>query len=67
MKVLTIILIIAAVAMIAFNVTMLDYNNLLEGDSLVAVIGIFAALCAILLLAIFYQSKKIQQKIKEKE
>lgn len=67
MKALTIILILVAVAMIGFNVTMLDLNNPFSGDSLIAVIGIIAAFCAILLLMIFYQSKKIQQKIKEKE
>ncbi|QLE01274.1 hypothetical protein HX109_06725 [Galbibacter sp. BG1] len=67
MKVFTIILIVVAFAMIGINVTMLDFNNLLVGDSLVAIIGIVASLCAILLLAIFYQSKRIQQKIKEGE
>ncbi|WP_456868151.1 hypothetical protein [Galbibacter sp. BG1] len=66
MKALTIILILVAVAMIGFNVTMLDLNNPFAGDSLIAVIGIIAAFCAILLLMIFYQSKKIQQKVKEK-
>ncbi|MDG3583222.1 MULTISPECIES: hypothetical protein [Galbibacter] len=67
MKILTIILILFAVAMIGFNVTMLDFDSPFQGDSLIAVIGIIASLCAILLLSIFYQSKKIQDKLKEQE
>ena len=66
MKASTIILVLVAVVMIGFNITMLDFNNPFEGDSLIAIIGITAAFCAILLLAIFYQSKKIQQKIQQK-
>ncbi|MCX2681276.1 hypothetical protein OOZ15_15090 [Galbibacter sp. EGI 63066] len=67
MRIFTILLILFAVAMIAVNVTMLNFDNPFQGDSLIAIIGIVAALCAVLLLIIFNQSKKIQQKIKEKE
>ena len=37
-----------------------------EGDSIVALIGIFAALCAIILLLIFMTSKKIEKKVGKK-
>lgn len=65
-KTLNIILIVLAMALMAYNVTMVDFQNPLEGDSTVALIGILAPLCAIALLLIFRTSKKIQQKIGEK-
>jgi hypothetical protein len=43
---------------------MLDFSNLFEGDSLVALIGIAAAMCAMLILLIFRMSKKIEEKLK---
>ncbi|NER13096.1 hypothetical protein GWK08_06575 [Leptobacterium flavescens] len=65
MRILTVILIVLAVCLIGYNVTRLDFNALFEGDSMVAVIGIVASLCAILLLLIFTVSKKIEKKVKE--
>ncbi|MGB7396089.1 MAG: hypothetical protein WA913_17035 [Pricia sp.] len=64
-KTLTIILIVLALALIAFNVTLIDFENPFEGDSTVALIGILAALCAIILLLIFRASKKVQRKMNE--
>jgi len=66
MKTFIVILVLVAFSMIGVNITMLDFENPLVGDSLVAVIGIGASMSAILLLAIFWQSKRIQQQIKEK-
>ncbi|EKF56650.1 hypothetical protein I215_00510 [Galbibacter marinus] len=66
MKTFVVILVLIAVSMIGVNITMLDFDNPLEGDSLVAVIGIGAALAAVLLLAIFWQSRRIQELIKDK-
>jgi len=62
-KTLVIILIVVAVALIAYNVTIVNFENLFEGDSIVALIGIAASLCAIALLLIFITSKKIKDKI----
>lgn len=62
-KTLTIILIVLAVALIAYNVTLVNFENPLEGDSIIALIGIVASLCAIVLLLIFMTSKKIQDKV----
>ncbi|WP_026978534.1 hypothetical protein [Flavobacterium tegetincola] len=62
MKIFTIILIVLAIALIIFNITMLDFNNLLKGDSLVGLIGIMASVCAVLILVIFRMSKAIQDK-----
>ncbi|QWX83790.1 hypothetical protein H0I23_15260 [Cellulophaga sp. HaHaR_3_176] len=64
-KVITSVLILIAVALIAYNTTHLNIDNLFEGDSIIALIGIVASLCAIVLLVLFMLSKKIQQKIKD--
>mgnify|MGYP007068602487 FL=1 len=64
MKIFTTILIVIAFALIIFNVTLLDFENPFEGDSLVALIGIAAALCAVFILLIFRMSKKIVDKLK---
>ena len=61
----TVVLIVLAIVLIAYNVTLVDFNNPLEGNSVIALIGILAALCAIILLMIFTVSKKIQKKIDE--
>lgn len=64
-KTVSIVLIVLAILLIAYNVTMVDFDNPLAGDSIIAVIGIMASLCAIVLLLIFITSKKIQKKIGE--
>ncbi|TLF46319.1 hypothetical protein [Maribacter aurantiacus] len=64
-KTLSIILVICAVALIAYNVTLIDFENPFEGNSVVAIIGVMASLCAIVLILIFYTSKKIQKKLNE--
>ncbi|TDQ32628.1 hypothetical protein [Zeaxanthinibacter enoshimensis] len=64
-KYLSIILVVLALALIAYNVTVIDFNDPLQGDSTIAIIGIVAALCAIVLILIFNTSKKIQKKIEE--
>ena len=64
MKIFTTILIFLAVALIIFNVTLLDFNNPLEGNSMIALIGVAASFCAIFILLIFRISKKIEEKLK---
>lgn len=65
-KSLIIVLIILAILLTAYNSTMLDFDNLLSGDSTIALIGMVAALCAIVLLLIFITSKKIEKKVGKK-
>jgi hypothetical protein len=60
------VLIAVAIALIIFNATKLDFNNLFEGDSAVAAICIMAAACVIVLLLILRISKKIEQKERKK-
>jgi hypothetical protein len=62
-KYLVYFLVFVGVALIVYNSTILDFNNLFEGDSIIALIGIMAALCAIVLLLVFVTAKKIQKKI----
>ncbi|MDE3742337.1 hypothetical protein [Maribacter polysaccharolyticus] len=62
-RTLTLILLVLAIALIGYNVTLVDYNNPFEGNSVIALIGILAALCAIVILLIFLTSRKIQKKV----
>lgn len=64
MKIFTSILVILALGLIVFNITLLDFTNLLEGDSLVGLIGIAASICAVCILLIFRMSKMIEEKTK---
>jgi ABC-type transport system involved in multi-copper enzyme maturation permease subunit len=64
-KYISIFLILIAVSLIVYNTTLLNFDNVLQGDSIIALIGIVASLCAIVILVIYMMSKKIQRKIKE--
>ena len=64
MKLFTIIFTVIAIALIGFNITQINLENPFEGESVVALITIFAALCAIALLQILRLSKKVDQKLK---
>jgi len=66
MKIATIILSLIALVFIGFNVTKLNFNSLFQGDSMVALITIFTALCAIVLLQILRISKRIEKLSKQK-
>lgn len=66
MKIFTSILVFLAVALIVFNITLLDFRDPFKGDSVVAFIGIAAALCAVLILLIFKVSKRIEEKTNQK-
>ena len=67
MKILNIVLVVVALALIGYNFTQINFDNPLEGDSLIAIITILAALCAVLLLRILAISKKIEKTIKTKK
>lgn len=62
MKIFTGVLVVLALALIVFNITLIDFKNPFEGDSAVAFIGIAASSCAVLILLIFRISKKIEEK-----
>lgn len=62
---ISIVLIVLALGLIIYNVTLVNFENPLEGNSIIAIIGIVASLCAIVLLLIYLTSKKIQKKIED--
>ena len=66
MKLFTNILVILALGLIIFNITLLDFENPLQGNSMVAFIGIAASICAVLILLIFRMSKNIEEKMDDK-
>jgi hypothetical protein len=48
-----------------FNTIQLDFSNLLEGNSQIALISIFAALCVAVLMVIMIMAYRIQDKQNE--
>lgn len=67
MKIFTSILVFLALALIVFNITLLDFNHPFQGDSVVAFIGIAASFCAVLILLIFRISKAIEEKTNDRQ
>lgn len=65
MKIFIYVLLAAAAGMVILNATKLDFDNLFQGDSSVAVISILAGLCTILLLVILMVSRVISDKKKQ--
>ena len=65
MKITTIILSILALGLIVFNATKLNFDALLQGESMIAIIMIIASLCAIVLLQILRISKRIEELSKQ--
>lgn len=66
MKIVSIILSIIAVGFIVFNATKLNFDALLKGESMVAIIVIMASLCVIILLLILMTSKRIEELSKQR-
>ena len=64
MKYFRYVLIAIALTLFAFNATILDPDNLMEGDSQIAVIGILASAGVIVLIVILIQSERIKKKAK---
>lgn len=62
MKIFIYILILFAVALIGYNATILNFENILSEKSKIALISIIASVCAILLLWLLLISKKITEK-----
>lgn len=53
-----------AIILIGYNATFLDFENLLEGESGTALIGILAGACVIILMLILRTSRIIAKKKK---
>ena len=67
MKYFTLFLILAATALLIFNITQVDFNNPFNGESMIALITVVSALCVIVLMLILRTSKKIEQKVKQRK
>ena len=50
MKIFTYIAVAIALGLIGFNLFQIDYSHPFEGNSTIAIIGVVAGICAILLL-----------------
>jgi uncharacterized integral membrane protein len=66
MKILTIIISVLALALIVFNFTKVNFEAPFEGESMIALITILAALCAIVMMLILRVSKRIEEKVKQR-
>ena len=64
MKIFSYIVFVIAIALIVFNLTKVNFSKPFEGDSTIALIGVIAGLCAIVLVLIFKASKAIEEKTK---
>lgn len=64
-RILFLVLLVLAIGLIAYNVTLVNFQDPFQGNSIIALIGIAASLCAIVLLLIYMTSKKIRDKMNE--
>ncbi len=64
MKIFIYTLMAIALGLIIFNATQLDFKHLTEGNSMIALVGILASLCAVCILLIFMLAKNIEEKTK---
>tara|TARA_B100002019_G_scaffold279833_1_gene282136 strand:- start:144 stop:338 length:195 start_codon:yes stop_codon:yes gene_type:complete len=64
MKKLILALGFLAIGLIVFNCFYVDFAAPMQGDSIVALVGIVAGLCAIALLTLLWIAKTIQDKLK---
>ncbi len=67
MKIFSIILSVIAIALIAFNITQINFDAPFGDESIVALITILVLLCAIVLLLILNTSKRIEEKFKNQK
>jgi hypothetical protein len=67
MKLTTYLITILATIILSFNVSKIDFETPLVGDSYTAVITVIAAGCAVLISTILRLSKKIDRLIKKSD
>lgn len=65
MKIFIYVLIALASALIIYNFTFLDLDNVMAGESVTALIGILAASCVVVLMVILLMSRAISEKAGE--
>lgn len=62
MKIFIPVAILVALALLIYNVTIVDWSAPFQGNSTIALIGVVACACAITLLLILRTSRKIARK-----
>ncbi|MEO8934985.1 MAG: hypothetical protein ABI295_11825 [Xanthomarina sp.] len=67
MKIFKIILSVIAIGLIIYNITQVNFNAPFEDKSVIALITILAAMCALVLLQILRISYKIEKQSKVKK
>lgn len=56
------VMIFLALGLMVYNIFLINFKAPLQGDSGIALIGVLASLCAVVLLLIFSISQRIQDK-----
>lgn len=64
MKIFSYIIIVLSIITIIFNATKIDFEKPFEGESTIAIIGIIASFCAILIVTLFRVAKKVVEQTK---
>ena len=64
MKIFTYIIIALSLVTIIFNVTKINLEKPFEGESTIAIIGIVASFCAVLIVTLFTVAKKVVEQTK---
>ena len=64
MKILFTLFLILSIALCLFNILEINWDNLLEEKSIIAIIGVMASAISIMLLLILMISKRIHEKLK---
>ena len=64
MKIFTYIIIALSLITIVFNATKINFEKPFEGESTIAIIGIVASFCAILVVTLFTVAKKVVEQTK---
>jgi FtsH-binding integral membrane protein len=59
------IFLVIAIILLGFNISHLDFQNLLSNDGKIAAIGVLGCLIAIILLLILNNSNKIKNKLED--
>jgi hypothetical protein len=67
MRIFTYILSVIAIALIIYNLTLVDFEAPFTGDNMIAVITIICGLCAVVLLALIRMSRRLEKHVKRKK
>ena len=64
MKIFTYIIIALSLITIVFNATKINFEKPFDGESTIAIIGIVASFCAILIVTLYTVAKKVVEQTK---